>query len=139
MLFICPLVASFIQSFACCCETSRHFLCRHYTPIPLCRKRQLGRYCGMFHLQHTSGKLHNNIYTREIQTSNYLRIRPKMEFLCYANDKYYMNDVTKSQKAECVQVLNIKRGALLNISFVKQINRGIYETQTDLLNTSGNW
>lgn len=27
--------------------------------------------------------------------------RPKMEFLCYASDKYYMNDVTKSQRADC--------------------------------------
>lgn len=53
----------------------------------------------MFHLQHTKGTYYNNIYTGEIQTSNYLRIFPKMKFLCYSNNKYYMNDMTKKSNA----------------------------------------
>lgn len=49
----------------------------------------------------TLGTFCNNIYTGEIQTSNYLRICPKMEFLC-ANDKYCMNVVTKKSKGNAL-------------------------------------
>lgn len=82
------------------CEDKARFLCG--TPAlygnPTLSRHRLGCYCGMFHLQHTNGTYCNNIYTGEIQTSNYLRILSKMEFLCYNNDKYYMKYVTKKSK-----------------------------------------
>lgn len=87
---------------------ARRFLPALYGNPTLSRHR-LDCYCGMFHLQHTNGAYSNNIYTREIQTSNYLRIWPKMEFLCYNDYKYYMNDVTKKSKGNILcshQILN---------------------------------
>lgn len=92
------------------CEDKARFLCG--TPAlygnPTLSRHRLGCYCGMFHLQHTNGTYCNNIYTGEIQTSNYLRICPKWNFFVTITINIIWSMWQRSQKATFLPPSNIE-------------------------------
>lgn len=127
----------------CIAKTRRAtFPPRHYMAIPLCQGTDLAVIAECFTCN-TNGTYCNNIYTGEIQTSNYLRICPKMEFLCYSNDKYYMNDVTKNSKGNVLrrhQILNVEiKKCFSEKRFTGEINVKINETKKQPLRVRGYW
>lgn len=75
---------------------------------------RLACYCAVFHLQLRTFR--NNIYTREIQTSNYLNICLKIEFLCYERYIIYHESHERCDK-------EVKRKHFMRTSNIKFVTK----------------